>query len=131
MWYNVGMNDESHNSGIMKYLVNEKDTEKFFHSSGYARETYHSNNISSQKHTADTFNARQELERKRQFVRGYKDARVIADARARKAVGDIQRARQISANNNASNNTARRMAPGNNSSGPATPPARRVSGISR
>lgn len=171
--------DEAHNSGIMKYLINEKDAEKFFHSSGYAREAYHGN-IGSQMHPADTFDARQELENNRQFIRGYKDAKVINDVRMSRAAGDAQRSQQISADSAArvasasqkrgglgeSVNGLRRgdrsgfganrggfgdksenggspssgreggaqpsgRGMGQSASGPATPPARRVSGISR
>ena len=90
------MNDESHNSGIMKYLIDESDAEKFFHSSGYAREAYH-NNIGSDREQSDTFSARQDLEQNRQFVRGYKDAGVISDVGKARAIGNAKQSQQVTA----------------------------------
>ncbi len=166
MCYNGIMSDESHNTGIMKYLIDDKDAEKFFHSSGYARDAHHSH-IGLQRRTADTFDTRQELENNRQFVRGYKDSKVINDVQLSRAIGNAQKSQQISAsnttqkrgalgesvnglrrsersgfgmNNNRSNisGTGGRnpggtqpSGQGNTPSRPTTPPARRVSGISR
>ncbi|MBR1795710.1 hypothetical protein IJ765_00400 [Candidatus Saccharibacteria bacterium] len=122
--------DEAHNSGIMKYLINEKDAEKFFHSSGYAREAYHGN-IGSQKHPADTFDARQELENNRQFIRGYKDAKVITDARRNVAKTRVLGKSVEGLKNRSSFGATGKSEAPSTPSGPATPPARRVSGISR
>lgn len=72
---------EHHNTGITKYLINDKETERFFHSSGYATAASGAN-IGASGGSNETFAARQDIDARRQFIKKYNNARVISDARA-------------------------------------------------
>ncbi len=68
-------------SGIMGYLIDERNRGKFLHTSGQVRNTQ-GGNIGSAGGKNDTFAMRQEIEKQRRFVKKYNNARVISDVRA-------------------------------------------------
>ncbi len=137
--YTYGMTEPK--NSIMSYLIDEQNRGNFLHSSGYAKGNY-GENMGSAGGNNEAFSARQEIERRRQFIKRYNNARVISYVRAfdrvrgtvlngAKTTSTRSRLAKSSPQSVGRVNGATSQGVGSTTSRPAMPPSYRNPGIHR